>query len=202
MDYLKPYQEYFAYFVETPPATTPVSLVEVKEWLKLDAGTSEDAKLNLLILAATTFCESYTRRTLINTEFKTIRSFFSPAIELRRTLLQSVTSFKYTVDSSLVDVDSALYYPTKEKDFSHILLRSNSAYPENGDDIFYGIEIVFVAGYGTASTNVPPDIRVAILNHIAALYENRGDCDKASILKALPNAARLLYDAYRPIEIA
>ena len=202
MDYYKPYISYFPYFVETPPASLPVTLDEVKEHLKLDpTDASQDAYLTLLISAATEFCEEYTRRTLIYTEFKTYRNFFAARIELRRSIYQSLTSFKYTVSGSLITVDPTLYYTTKDKDYSSIVLNENQCYPSDGDDSLQGIEIIFVAGLGATSTDIPPKLKLGLLNHIASLYENRGDCDKASIIKTLPNASKEFYNGWQIKEL-
>ena len=131
------------------------------------------------------------------------RDFFAPAIELRRSPFSSLVTFKYSVDGSFVDVDSSLYYVLIEQDYSRIILKENESYPQNGDDILNMIEIVFFAGYGNPfPTPKYSDIQIAILNHIAALYENRGDCDTASIAKTLPATSRSIYDSYRIIEIS
>lgn len=202
MDYTKPWASNFSYFVEAPPAVLPFTLVEVKSWLKLDPlDTSQDTIITLLIESVTNCCELITRRTLITTTFKTLRDSFRPTIQLLRSPFQSLVSFKYKVNSSPVDVDSTLFYTTLEKDYSRIILRVDKSYPTDEDDILQVIEIIFKAGFGDASTDIPPDLRVAMLNHIAALFENRGDCDLSSVDKSLPNASRMIYNKHRILKM-
>jgi uncharacterized phiE125 gp8 family phage protein len=190
----------FPYFVEVPPAALPIELPEVKRWLRLDPNdATQDAELTLIMQAATTCCEEITRRVLITTTFITMRNSFSLAIELLRSPFQSLVSFKYTVDGSLVDVDNTLYYTTREKDYSGIILNADSCYPTDGDNRLQGMQIQFVAGYGDASTDIPPPLLIGIRNHIAAMYESRGDCecDSSSAESSLPAASRDAYNKFR-----
>jgi uncharacterized phiE125 gp8 family phage protein len=205
MDYTKPFPSFFPYFVITPPTGLAVSLVDVKEHLLIDAAdTSQDNNLTRMIRAAASFCESYTRRTLLITGFRTFRNLFTSTIELRRSPFQTLNSFQYSVSGSFGDVDSSLYYTTQETDFSRILLVKDESYPTDIDEKFQSIKIEFNAGYATDSTELStlqPQLYLAILNHIAALYENRGDCDMASAMSSLPNASKMFYDSIRIIEI-
>ena len=58
----------FTYKVVTPPTTTPVSLILVKEFLRISAGdTSQDNVLNLLIKSATDFAEMFNETGDLNT---------------------------------------------------------------------------------------------------------------------------------------
>lgn len=203
MDFIKPWLSNFTYFVDVAPVNLALDLDFVKQWLKLDPlDTSQDALLTLLIRAATECAEKITRRTFITTTFLTFRNSFRPAIELVRSRFKSLVSFKYTVNSSLVDVDNTLYYTTFEKDYSKIILKVNSQYPTNGDDILQGIQIKFVAGYGDDPADIPADLQVAILNHLTMFYENRGDCDLASAEESLPNTSRANYNKNRIIRMA
>ena len=205
MDYLKPYQSYFTYLVITPPVELPVSLADVKEHLRLDqTDTSQDDYLTFLIQAAGDFCEEYTSRTLINTGFRTFRNFFAGSIELRRSPFVQLDAFEYSVDGTFTAVDSAVYYTTQEIDFSKIILKNNSNYPSDGDEILQLVRIDFTAGYGDDSSSIPQKLRLAILNHIAALYENRGDCDNCScadVMATLPKTSRIVYNFFRPVSI-
>jgi len=204
MDYSKPFQSNFPYFVITPPVALPVTLAHVKEHLRLDPDDdTQNTYLTLLINAAAGFCEEYTRRTLINTGFRTFRNFFAGTIELLRSPLVSLDAFEYSVDGSFVAVDSNFYYMIQEIDYSKIILRNSVYYPTDGDDILQMIRIEFTAGYGTASTDIPSKLYLAILNHIAALYENHGDCDVDSVnfemqlMNNLPVTSRMIYNNFK-----
>jgi hypothetical protein len=122
---------------------------------------------------------------------------------MRRSPFKSLTAFEYLVDGTFTAVDSTLYYTTQEPDYSRILLKDQATYPTDKDIQLQSIRIDFVAGYETTSSDLSnnhPELYLAILNHIAALYENRGDCDLASVASSLPNTSKLLYDSIKIIE--
>lgn len=184
----------YSYDVITPPAISPVDVADVRTHLNLNATFPTDAYLQLLIDAATEFAEDYMGRTLINTEFRTFRDFWECCFTLRRSKLQSLEVYKYLVDGSFIDVPADLYYPTFELAYSNIVLKEDEQYPDDLDERLQSIKIEFTAGYGAAKTDVPGQIRWAILEHIAAMYENKGDCDTASMESLLPAGARDVYD--------
>jgi uncharacterized phiE125 gp8 family phage protein len=184
----------YNYHVITPPANRPLTLALVKTHLRLDPNdTSEDSYLEFLIDMATEFAEEKIRRVLINTKFRTFRDNFECCILLRKSKFQSLDLFEYMVDDSFTAVDSDLYYVTDEADFSKIVLKDGSCYPTDKDVRLQSIKIEFTAGYGADESAIPPKIKTALLQHIAALYENRGDCDTASMEALLPASAKNIY---------
>jgi uncharacterized phiE125 gp8 family phage protein len=58
-----------AIVVVTPPAVEPVTLDEAKLFCRID-GTLQDALVSGLITAAREYCEAYTRRAFITTDFR------------------------------------------------------------------------------------------------------------------------------------
>ena len=199
------YLLYDSYIITTPPASLPVSIAFAKEWMKLAPGTAEDVLVEFLIQTATFYAEKYLNRTLINTTFKTYRNCFAEIIELTRSPLASLTSFKYLKDDVLTDVDSNLYYLTEETDYSKIILKNDKEYPSDIDNRLQAIEIQFVAGYAADDSSWPVnlmDLRNALLNHISYLHENRGDCDNPQMLMdkridVIPATSKTIYDKYR-----
>ena len=184
MDYQKPFRSNFPYFTEVLPTSLPVSLAEVKEWARLDPlDTSQDGLLTSLIESCSNRFSELTGRAIINTTFKTLRDFFSNRIELRRSQLQSIVSFQYTVDDILIPVDPSLFYIVLSTEYSSIFLKDEKLYPTDGDPILQGIEIQFVAGFGTSLTSQYSDIKEALKRHITWSYENRGDCTDEDNLK-------------------
>ena len=203
-DYLRSYimERAYNYHVVTPPAELPVTLAEVKEHLKLDPGdTTQDDYLTFLITSITKYAEKYTKRTFINTKFRTYRDIFTDYIKLRRGKLQTIDLFEYLVDDIYTTVSTDLFYVTDETAFSRIVRKANEEYPTNIDDQMQAIKIEFTAGYGTTEADVPADLRLALLEHIAKSYENRGDCDadiSTDVIEAfLPQEVRGIYEMYR-----
>lgn len=198
---------YYTYEVTVNPATTAITPDEVRAHAHINIDPSiTDAYITSIIKAATSIAEKYTKRIFINTTFKTYRDYFSDCFELRRSKFQSLVSFKYLKGDLLFDVDTSLYYITHEKDYSKIILNADKAYPTDVDEKVQAIEIEFVAGYGTSGSDFPSDaedLKIALLNHVTYLFENKGDCDLSSIEKiedAMPNTTRLIYEQHRIIE--
>lgn len=187
----------WTYKVTTAPTCYPVPLDEVKNHLKV-SGPNEDALIERLIEAATDYAEDYTKRCFINRTITTYRDCFDGDIELRRSPLSSVTSVKYLLSGVLTAVSTDIYYNTLESDYSVIALEDGESWPSGGDIKKQAVEIIFVAGYGTDERFIPEDIKTAIMHHIAALYENRGDC---TLQEALPMASKLIYQKHRIMEI-
>lgn len=192
----------YSYHVIEQPAELPLTLAEVKEHLKLDpTDSSQDDYLTFLITSVTKYAEKYTKRTFINTKFRTYRDIFNDYIKLRRGDLQSLDLFEYLVDGTFTIVSVDLYYVTDETAFSRIARKSGEEYPTDIDNQMQAIKIEFTAGYGTSGDDVPEDLKLALLNHIAKIYENRGDCDCDTstdvIEEFLPKLVRGVYEMYR-----
>jgi uncharacterized phiE125 gp8 family phage protein len=196
------YPAYYTYKTSTPSVFPAEMIDDVRTHLRLSMTYPSDAYLTMLINAAIECGQNYTRRVFFTTGFTTYLDYFEREIELKRSPLIAVSSFEYKVSGSFTTVDSSLYYQSLETDYSKIILNQNKYYPTDGDSEVQSIKIIFTAGYGTEISDIPPSIYLAILNHIAALYENRGDCDAASIASSLPNTSRAIYNSFRLIDVS
>ena len=192
----------YPYKLVTGAAALAVSLVEIKAFLKLDASdTSEDAFLTILIESAVDYAEKYTRRDLINKTYITYRDDFEDLTTLRKSKLQSITHIKYyDVANILQTVSSGVYAITDEVDYSDIYRLTTQLWPTGG--VYnrpQAVQITFVSGYGAASSNLPSAFRNALMNHIAHLYANRGDCATAEGCASCgaPSNAMLVYKQYK-----
>lgn len=188
----------FTYNVSTAPVNKPVTLVEVKVHLKIDAAdATQDDYLNLLIDMARDFGEKYTKRTFINTGFTTFRDDFNDSLLLRRSKVSAITSIKYLIAGVLTTLSTDVYSFTDVTSFSEIFLKVDQVFPTDVDQVPQAVEIIFTAGYGPDTTDVPADVKFAMLNHIADLYSNRGDCDSSGIA----SKTKSLYDKIKIINI-
>jgi uncharacterized phiE125 gp8 family phage protein len=160
------------YQITTQPAIEPVTLDEAKLNLRVDC-TADDALITALIVAARRWCEQYENRAYI-TQTITAKTFWLLSeIILPLPLLQSVTSITYvdlagdtqTLSNTLYDVDTF-------REPGRVTRAFNATYPSVRGDI-NGVTIVYKAGYGDASTDVPQETIQAIQLFIAHLYENR-----------------------------
>ena len=59
------------------------------------------------------------------------------------------------------------------------------------------IEVVYVAGYGDAASDVPAPLKLGMMQHIAYLYDQRGDMKDYLQTRAMPPAVQNLYMPFR-----
>jgi uncharacterized phiE125 gp8 family phage protein len=194
MNYL-PFYQPTDYPLVTGTSTLVVTLDEAKTALRINlTDTSEDALITRLIYTATSYFELVTGRDLINKTYKCYLNTFpvfnsgyapitysgyNPAlgITILKSKLQSVTSIKYYSGGVQLTWDPANYYITDNTDYAGIYLAPDSNWPSDIDNRLQSVMITFVAGYGATASDVPYDIKQALLQYICYLYENRGDCD-------------------------
>ena len=194
------------------PTSEPVSLTDVKNWLRI-SWTDDDFLLSMLITDARQWVEARVGRALIT---QTLQGVWflpkSPESKLRglyaqlgmeltfwlpRTPLASVVTAEIEKD---LDVWQTLnlttdYVVDADNDPARVWLRASaiSYWAPTGALInFMGvyaprIRITWQAGYGTVESAVPAGYRRAILNAVSYLYENRdaGGMPPDSLLSGL-----------------
>ena len=207
----------------TAPVIEPVTITEAKDYMRI-SDDDDNALISNLIVAARTAAESYTRRAFITQTWKLlmdnwpatrsnqwwdgVRQLPISEVKGQRFItmplapLQSVTTIiTYSDDDTASTFASSNYQVSAYSgDFANqgrVTLRtSGSGWPDftrNAD----GIEITFVAGYGSASSDVPYQIKQAILSEVAKLYEDRGSCEGG----ACCDIAKRLLDPFRVIRL-
>lgn len=190
------------YFQLTDPQQLAVDVRDLKEHLRLPNGCSGiDSSLQLIICAVHNFAESYTGRVFIQNEFETFRDFFTPCIVLRKSPFIGIINFQYLVDGIFIDVPTDIFYVVRSNGFNRIERVPGKEWPKDIDHIKQSVRIEFTAGYGILTREVPCDIRMALLNHAARIYTDRGDCIDGNANEAaiacLPCNSKLLYNSYR-----
>jgi len=194
------------YIVTVATTTLPLTVNEVKEHLRLDSDDkTQDALLKVIIIAATEYVEKYTKRDFITRTYETLRDSFADSLEIRRTPLQSVTKVEYLQDGSFLIVSTDVYFAINSNTFSRLTLKAGQVWPTDVDLQEQSVKITFKAGYGNTLSSVPDSLREGLMQHIAAMYENRGDCNEgrvsggmfAGAQKFLPIDTQLIYDLYR-----
>jgi len=197
-NYYKPY----SYKEISRDSSEAIPLALVKEHIRASQDNSTEDELIRSYMATARLCfEGFTRRTLITTTYKTYRDIWQSGYEIRRSPLQTIESVKYyDTDNVLQTLDSSNYYITNETDYSRLIFNNDAVLPslKNREQ---AIEITFKAGYGDAMEDIPYDIRVALLQHIASMYENRGDCIDSVCSNLLPATASMIYSKYKIIEM-
>lgn len=183
------------YEIETAATNEPLLVDDVKIYLKVE--TLDDSGLvDALISTATIQGEKFTNRVFVN---RTITGKFSqleeskferyPFITIRRAPVSAINSVKVMLNDVLTDVPATDYQFKESGGFPRILFTETI----NCDDVPYPLEVEFVAGYGDPEV-VPDDILIALKQHIAHMYENRGDVEQDS---PIPAITKSIYRKYR-----
>lgn len=153
--------------------TLPIKVKEAKDYLKID-GEVDTKLLQDMIATVVQFAERYTGRDLRENTWKLVIDCFKDRTLLRKSEIASVISVKYTLLGTLTTIATSVWYLKQGHQFSEILLKDGQVWPTDLDEIEAGIEIIFL-------TQIPRNItqmKVGILEHLAFLYQNRGDCDE------------------------
>ena len=183
--------------VTTPPSALPIGEVETRNYLRID--TDVDTNLvTALMTAARDWAENFTNRTLINTTYTLSldaigerdqflrEGMFTGAyqipylnyIELPRSPVASVTHIKSFNDANTESTLAASnYYSDLVREPARVVLRDGGSWPTDLRNA-NGIEVQYVAGYGSSGADVPEPIRVAMFEYVTFLYEHRGDFER------------------------
>ena len=188
--------------VTSEPSQEPITLAELKAWLKITTD-DEDTLLTGLIVAARSEIESYLRKKLITQELTMVLDQWpfssigdwegnietaigevatQVALKLWYPPLQSVTSITATFQDDTTQVWPAINYivdTSTEDDYGRIIIKRDATLLVNLREAV-SIAIIYLAGYGDNPSDVPFAIRQAILVYSAYLYQNRGDCAGSS----------------------
>jgi len=169
----------------SPPATEPLSLSDVKSFLRID-GSAEDAVLNLLIATARILAEELTGHALITQSWKiaydTNVPECVPLVYLPVQSITAVTSINEAEESTTIAASS------------YTLNAARDALIFESIPSGRRIEILYESGYGDAASDVPADIRQAMLVHVAHLYEHRDS-------QTPPDAVQGIYAQHRGVRL-
>jgi uncharacterized phiE125 gp8 family phage protein len=201
------------------PDSTPVTLAEVKAWLRVDSSfNDDDGLITGLIYACTDRAEDYLGRALVSQQYRFNLDYFpslgtrhapaqtsfwgmanwwtdSQAIYLPRAPLISLDSISYVgMDGVSHTMDESTYTVDADSEPARILPVYNAYWP-TALMVPNAITITFTAGYETC---IPEVLKVAIKLMCTALYENPSDFYLgAGSATTIPLAAERLMAAHR-----
>lgn len=192
------------YILHSSATYRVLAMDDIIDHLKLDSSNLEsDSYYNTLIDAATMTAENIIRQDLIEKTYHLYMNYLPGEFHLYRHPIQAVNSIEYlyTDTNSWVIIDPELYYLTKAQYYPKIKLFRNKNWPTILSDQDHNIRVSLLVGYSRDKA-IPDDLRLALLNHIAVLHEQRGDwgsadINTASLIQTLPNFSRLVYGRYR-----
>jgi len=174
----------------TPPANRLATAQEVKDQIGADPDVG-NTTVERIIDAVTIEAEKYTGRAfltqtleLILNQFPAERPVDAPwwldtifsfanAIEIPRPPLQSVTSIKvFDYSNQESTIDSGVYFVNTRSEPGSVVPQQLEQWPT---EVLpeAGVVIRFIAGYGAAATDVPADIRLAVVTQAAHVLSSR-----------------------------
>ena len=183
----------------TPPQVPILTTAQAKLFLRV-GNQVENSLIDSLVLAALGVVEGFTGRQLIDAVYtwtldrwpRTIRPHGGGPWDSGRprsrsefvvpySPLSSVTSVKYfDVDGNQQTLDSSVYDVVTAEEPGKIRLGLDQTWIET-DGRLAGIEIIFVAGYGTATSDVPASAVSAVYLILGDLYWHRSATAEKSL---------------------
>ena len=184
------------YLRQNQPDDEPLTLEEVKDYLRVDTN-SEDALITSFIIAARRQVEARTLRPLITQTWLLSLDFsdISDIVEINKFPLQSVDSIKYfDIDGNIQTIDSSKYIVDINSNPCRIQFTD---LPSTIKNQINAMQIEFTCGYGDLASDVPDDIKLAMKFIIGHYYENRQDVVTGTQVNEIPQSSQFLLEPYR-----
>jgi len=157
----------------------------------------EDDLITALIVAARRKAEKITGRALITQTWKVFLQNWpaSDRIKIPFPPLVSITHLKWKdEDGTQTTVSASTYIADTDSNIGQLVLVNGQSWPSASLYPVNAIEIQFVAGYGTAGSDVPEPIVQGMKLDIANQFKNRGG-------RAIPFDESILGAAYNPYRV-
>ena len=181
------------------PAEEPVTTAEAKLHLRVDHG-DEDAYIDTLVATARQQIEAITRRALVNTTFELKLDAFPTEIRPPRSPLSSVSSITYVdTDGATQTLSVSVYSVDTDTEPGRISLAFEQSWPDIREQN-NAVVITFVAGYGSAATDVPAALRETVKLLLAHYYEFRQPVISGTIATKIPLHIESLIWIHRVLE--
>ncbi|MFW1676450.1 head-tail connector protein [Pontibacter sp. JAM-7] len=184
------------YKLTTAPASEPISLADAKLHLRIESSiTEDDDYITALIAAARHHVEKTTGLAIIDQTWTAYADAFSDEMELLRDL-SSVTEIRYQdTDNAQQKLATSIYTVDTASYVGRVVLAKDQEWPDTYEEI-NAVEIEFVRGIAATATDVPQNLRAAMLLIIGNLYLNR-ETDVIGVSVAeLPFGVKMLLQPY------
>lgn len=183
-----------ATYLLTDSGDLPLTIEEVRSHLRI-RHTREDALLDTYLKSAVGRGERYTSRAFRTQSWTAMADSFADC-ELRQCPVTNVSQLSYrNTENIWTIVDSAVYYLHQTHQWSYIFLRSDQVWPS---DLLVGelSRVLIEFQVDPASQDYLEEAKLGLLNHVAFMFENRGDHQtKESAIDA--SGAANHYDTFR-----
>lgn len=159
------------------PATTPITLAEVKDQLRVE-GSDDDTLLTRLIDVAVAYTDvkgALGQAMIAQKWGQWVESTPPQTVSLILGPVTGVTAVKYYDPDGALQTDTLSNYQVTGTEFATIIgPKSGFNWPAT-QDRSDAIRIEYEIGYGTATTDVPQTIRHALMLLVGHWYDNRED---------------------------
>ena len=204
------------------PDVEPIDKTQVKQQIRLDADdTSEDTLLDLYITSARETVENLFGLALITQTWRMTIDRWPGGREpwwdgVRQGAISELVNYgrnsqvmipryplqdvdEITADGESVNVSDVFIVDTQQNP-GRIVLKIGATLPTVSQTAANGIEIEYTAGYGDGPTDVPADMRLALLQMVATMYTHRGDdCSTTDALKM--SGAYSVFSRYKAAQL-
>lgn len=183
----------------TDATVEPWTAAEIKRHLHGVAESELDADIEQKITECRQAAEVFLNRSLITQTWQLNLDDFPAAdgglIRLRKAPVSSLSSVKYYdadgVQQTLVSgTDYQVEYASEP---ARLMPEPGTTWPSVETDRLNAVEVIYVAGYGAAATDVPGPIRRAIALMVGHYYEHREEVSELKLAKIPAGAERLLW---------
>lgn len=184
------------------PAQEPVSLAEMKAHLRV-TDEAEDGLIEALIVAARVHVESLTSRALLAQTWRLVLDGWpeSRVIRLPVSPMITLTEIRcYDAEGGELQVGIEQFLPDGQASPARIICPATI----EGAPVLrerMGIEIDYVAGFGTELEEVPADLLQSLKTLVAYWYENRDSVLVTGAGAAVPAGFERLVSAYRRVRL-
>lgn len=173
-------------------ATRVVSLGDIKEQLAID-GTDLDTYVGTLIEAATVYCQKATHLKFLTATCIDYLDSFPNVIRPRWSPLSSVTSITYVDTAGTTQTWSDTEYDVDtDPTPGRIVPAYGEDYPTIRSDPMLAVTVTYVAGYGTAASDIPETLTHAVKMLVTEWFYRRGEVSEANLPSIPPAVDALL----------
>lgn len=163
--------------LKTPPIVEPLTLSEVKGFLRLDEGLIEDDDyISVLIKVAREYCEEFQNRALITQTWQISFDYWPDLIiEIPKGNLQGINSITYkNSEGEVTTLEENQHYVVSTRG---VLGRISPPYAQPWPPFvpfpLDAVVIEFTCGYGDTADKVPERVKQAMKLLISHWYEQR-----------------------------